>query len=60
MNVSMLHGVLLGVCQTDKLIIIMWHDSGRNGGVSHCPTGGELVLHTGAAAKLYLGRISQT
>jgi hypothetical protein len=59
MNVSTLHGVLLGGCLTDKLIIIMWHDSRLNGGVSHCPPGGSLVLHTGSLAKLCLGPHTQ-
>jgi hypothetical protein len=50
MNVSTLHGRL-----TDKLITIVWHDSGLNGGVSHCPTGGELVLCAGSPTKLLSG-----
>lgn len=56
MNVSTLHGVPVEGRLTDKLIVIMWHDSGLNRGVSHCPTGGVLVLRTGYLAKSLSGQ----
>lgn len=60
MNVSTLHGLPAEGRLTDKLIVITWHDSGLNGGVSHCPTGGVLVLCTGSLAKLLSGPHIQT